>query len=450
MSRLWLSLAAVFCLTTQALAADEPGKVPQWFPAAMQPPAVVRADASLAPAVEAPRSVPQPAMIAPRSRPLTPEKSGPPRSTRMFRTKYVSVNQLANTINSVFSARQQAGQMERTPNLAIVPDVASNTLIVSGSTEMINEVATFVQALDCPPTADSNGQRHTRCVLPLKNSPATQLAQTITKLFATEQQQQQQTGRFELAAYTAIVPDTVSNCLIVSGSAEAVNEVKSMVAQLDRAAMMVRLDVVLGDVPMASAPVAGAGAKATATKLLTNPADAKDLRKQMEVLFEAQLTTLDNQPACLKASRVEPSISSVSMSPMLSPSSRQSRLTPEQLQQIQMQQQQMQRTNSVTMQNVGTVLSLTPRVNVDGVVTMQLDINDSRLGPKDEGVPLYTPATGEPVRAPVTDTMTLQTTIKVANGQTLVLSSIARQAKNGKQRVLLVTPHVFAVGDAAK
>jgi len=275
-----------------------------------------------------------------------------------------------------------------------------------------------------PVASERGGQRNTRVVFRLRNAPATQLANTMATLFSTEQR----VGRTDAASNVVIVPDVVSNCLIVAGPIEAVDEVRKLVDALDRAPVMIRLEVVLGDVPMASIPAAEAGGKADPAKVQASVAGAKELRKQMEVLFQAQLTTLDNQPARLQVGRREPTIASV-MTNLTNPSGQ---------------------INSITTQDVGTVLSLTPRASADRVVTMQLNINDSRLGPKDEGVPIFAPSNGEPVRAPVVDTITMQTTVKIADGQTVVLSGMTRQSKNGKQRVILVTPHVLPIGGEAK
>jgi type II secretory pathway component GspD/PulD (secretin) len=270
--------------------------------------------------------------------------------------------------------------------------------------------------------SERGGQRRpTRCVLRLRNAPAMQLAQTMTNLFNAEQRP----GRAAGASNVVIVPDVVSNCLIVGGPTETVDEVKKMVEMLDSAPVMIRLEVVLGDVPMANVPAAKASGKVDPANIQASTAGAGELRKQMEVLFRAQLTTLDNQPASLQMGRCEPTISSVNMS-------------------------QMGRTNSVTMQTVGTMLKLTPRANAEGVVTMQLDIEDSRLGPTDEGPAIFTPDKGEPIRAPITESLTVQSTVKIADGQTVVLSGMARQPKNGKQRVILVTPHVLPIGGAVK
>ena len=111
---------------------------------------------------------------------------------------------------------------------------------------------------------------------------------------------------------------------------------------------------------------------------------------------------------------------------------------------------EMNQSNMVIYENVGTNLTLTPRVNADRVVTMQLEIKDSRLGPVEESVPIYVPSKGDPIRSPTVETLTVQTTIKVADGQTMLLCDMSRQAKNGKQRVILVTVHVLPIGDQAK
>jgi type II secretory pathway component GspD/PulD (secretin) len=275
-------------------------------------------------------------------------------------------------------------------------------------------------------------------VVQLRNAPATQLAQTLRTVFEREQRP----GMFDASPNAKIVPEVVSNCLVVAGPSELVHKVEALIDKLDRAAVMIRLEVLMGDVPAAIVPAAEAGTRADLHTVHASVADAEEARKKMEVLFQAELSTLDNQPACLNAGRREPTISAVNMSygggPFASPAGRPG------------SPPAMQQSNSVTMQNLGTILSLTPRANAEGVVAMQLAFEDSRLAPANEGVPLFIPSKGEPVRSPVVETLKVQTTIKVANGQTVLLSDFSRKPKEGKQRVILVTVHVFPIGDQAK
>jgi type II secretory pathway component GspD/PulD (secretin) len=137
------------------------------------------------------------------------------------------------------------------------------------------------------------------------------------------------------------------------------------------------------------------------------------------------LTTLDSQPAHIQVGRREPRITGVNMS-------------------------QVGRSNTITLENVGTILKFTPRVGADRVVTLELNVEDSRLGPAEEGAVVVAPTQGEVIRSPVIDTLSVQTTLRIPDGQTVVLGGMARQAKAGKQRVILVTPHVLPIGGEAK
>ena len=258
-------------------------------------------------------------------------------------------------------------------------------------------------------------------VVQLQNAPAMQLAQTLRTVFEREQRP----GMFDAAPNVKIVPEVVSNCLVVAGPNELVHKVQALIDKLDRAPVMIRLEVLMGDVPAAIVPAAEAGTRSDLHQVHASVADPEEARKNMEVLFQAELTTLDNQPAHARAGRREPTISAIN-----SFASGQ--------------------TNSVTQQNLGTNLGFTPRANADRVVTMQLDVEDCRFAPANEGVPIFVPKKGEPVRSPTMETFEVQTTIKVANGQTVLLSDFSRKPKDGKQRVILVTVHVFPIGDQAK
>jgi len=108
------------------------------------------------------------------------------------------------------------------------------------------------------------------------------------------------------------------------------------------------------------------------------------------------------------------------------------------------------RMNQVNLENVGTIVNVVPRVGPDRVVTLDLKVEDSRLGPLEEGTIVSAPSQGEPVRTPNVDTFTAQTTLRIPDGETLVLGGMVRQPKSARQRVLLVTPHVLRMDGAAQ
>jgi len=80
--------------------------------------------------------------------------------------------------------------------------------------------------------------------------------------------------------------------------------------------------------------------------------------------------------------------------------------------------------NSVELENVGLILGVTPRVSPDGTVVMEVDAEKSALGPIADGIPVSILDTGEIVRSPVIDTTTAQTTVSATDGQTIVIGGL--------------------------
>jgi type II secretory pathway component GspD/PulD (secretin) len=261
-----------------------------------------------------------------------------------------------------------------------------------------------------------------RLVCPLKAVPAHELASMITGLLQAEGQVLQA----DIKQRVVIVPEALSNSLVIAGPPDVVEEVRKLVEQLDRPAVMVRLEVLLVEIP-ATGKAAKTGPKPEGKRAAgesTETLRPDALPQNAEILARGELTTLDNQPAYLKIARREARITAVNMS-------------------------QAGRSNSITYDNVGTSIGLTPRMAVDRTVTAQISIEDSRSGPRDQGVALAVPAQGEPVRTPDVETFTAQTTVRILDGKTLVIGGMGREPKNGKQRVLLVTPHVLPIGGGA-
>jgi hypothetical protein len=185
---------------------------------------------------------------------------------------------------------------------------------------------------------------------------------------------------------------------------------------------MVRVEFVLAEVPAGdqSGPTGpnpdakGSGADRT------EPLRPAALPKGSEILAEGELTTLENQPAYLRVGRREARVVGSSVS-------------------------QMGIVNSVTFENVGTKIGLTPRVAADRTVAVQVDLEDSRLGPREAGVVIMAPDKGEPVRTPNVEMLSVQTTVRIADGKTVVIGGMARESKSGKHLMIWLTPHVMSM-----
>ena len=268
--------------------------------------------------------------------------------------------------------------------------------------------------------------KYRRTVYRLGALPVVDVARTLEQVFRAE-------GKVVLKAVSAqqivIVPEATGNSLIVSGPPEAVEEVGRLIKDLDHPAAMVRLEVVIARSPTgpsaaATSPPSTANKTDAATK--TTPAKkfgGEQLQvvpkpDELEVLVRGQVTTLDSQPAFLQMGQRVPRVTGTTAGPTGT-------------------------TSSVSLENVGFIVGLTPRVSPDGAVTMELDVEESHLGSAEEGAPLATPKDGPPIRSPNVETLMSQTTVRIPDGRTITLAGIERQGQSGKQRFILVTPHVL-------
>jgi len=127
--------------------------------------------------------------------------------------------------------------------------------------------------------------------------------------------------------------------------------------------------------------------------------------RRLEVLSRPQVMTLDNQPAFIQVGQRVPRI-------------------------IGTQINQVGQVNTVALENVGLILGVTPRISPTGMVVMEIDAERSEVGPEQEGIPISISATGEVIRSPRIDTTTAQTTVSAADGETIVLGGLITKRKN--------------------
>ncbi len=121
--------------------------------------------------------------------------------------------------------------------------------------------------------------------------------------------------------------------------------------------------------------------------------------RRIDVLSRPQIRTLDNQPAFIQVGQRVPRISGSTLN-------------------------QFGQSNSVTLENVGLILGVTPRIGPDGTVVMEIDAEKSKLGEEAEGIPVAVSADGTVIRSPRVDTTTAQATVSAANGETIILGGL--------------------------
>jgi type II secretory pathway component GspD/PulD (secretin) len=130
--------------------------------------------------------------------------------------------------------------------------------------------------------------------------------------------------------------------------------------------------------------------------------------RRLEVLGRPQVMTLDNQPAYVQVGQRVPQIigSAVTFGGNV--------------------------INSITLQNTGLILGVTPRISPEGTVIMEIDAERSEVNFED-GVPIAY-SQGQPIISPSFDLTTAQTTVSAADGETVVLGGLITKNKARSQR----------------
>ena len=105
------------------------------------------------------------------------------------------------------------------------------------------------------------------------------------------------------------------------------------------------------------------------------------------------------------------------------------------------------RTNSITLVRVGLDLLVTPRISPDGLVVMDVTAQNSSLGPVNEGIPISIAPNGDAVRAPIINTILADTTVSAVSGQTVVLSGLLTKRDRALHRRVPLLADVPLIGD---
>jgi general secretion pathway protein D len=84
--------------------------------------------------------------------------------------------------------------------------------------------------------------------------------------------------------------------------------------------------------------------------------------------------------------------------------------------------------------DVGLLLRIQPRINEDGLVVMILDAEKSEVGPIADGIPVAVTETGEVINSPQINTTTASTTISAQNGQTVVFAGLITKNRAVRSR----------------
>lgn len=322
--------------------------------------------------------------------------------------------------------------------LSITIDARTNTLLVSGTEEYLELVRKVVMDLD---VIEANERE--QFVFHLKNAKAKELETTLQSYFDTEATTIQAalggaggvagSVSRQLEQEVTVVGDEKSNKLLISASPRYLSQVEQIVTELDAAPPQVEIQVLLAEVTLDDEDTWGAditvggmsglgpdayqlgsfaagGALSSAlgaANLSVSSVDfelmvrALEVQGKLEVLSRPSVTVKNNEAARMQVGENigVPGDTTSTNSGV---------------------------TTGVTYQDVGIILEVTPTINKDGFV--QLDIK-----PEISALTSRTTQVSENVQAPIITRRSVDTTVSVMNGQTVVIGGLIQTTKESRE-----------------
>jgi type II secretion system protein D len=353
-------------------------------------------------------------------------------------------------------------------------DSRTNSIIASGAPGDLAVVEAILYRLD-----EGDIRQRKTTVYRLKNAPAMDVSNAINQFLQQQRQVLTQvnpaaSSPFEqLEREVVVVPEIVSNSLIVSATPRFYVEIARVVENLDSRPPMVTIQVLIAEVSLTDFEEFGAEFglqdallfdrsvinnavaapgyafnNAALANVGTRPALSNNLAGQsltnfamgrtngnlgygglvlsasnesisiliralqdaqrLQVLSRPQVTTLDNQSAFVQVGQRVPYAMGTNNS--VNGFSTQTQLI-----------------------NVGLLLGVTPRISPDGLVVMEIDAEKSDLNPG-TGITIGIGADGTPITQPIINTTLAQTTVSARSGQTIILGGLITKTRSYSSR----------------
>ncbi len=381
----------------------------------------------------------------------------------------------ANEAASVLSGAVQ-NESSLVP-LRFAVDLRTNSIIVSGASGDLTVVEAILLRLD-----DSEVRSRKTCVFKLKNTPAADVATAINDFLESEREVDQiapgLVSPFEqIEREVVVVPEEVTNSLIVSATPRYYDEIKAIIDELDAQPPMVVIQVLIAEVVLSDAEelgvelglqdsvlfdrglLLGDGSLAPGfnwnNEALGNSGSASSLSGSGDVGTQGLSSFgLGRTSAELGYGGLVLSASSGNVSVLMRALKQCGRLDvlarpqimtlDNQAAQVQVGQNVSRVTGTIVNSNVqnttvedtstGLILLVTPRINDDGMVVMNISATNSELGAESEGTPVSVSVTGEVLRSPPINIITAETTIAALSGQTIVLGGLITKERDMVER----------------
>jgi general secretion pathway protein D len=395
---------------------------------------------------------------------------------KFFRLDNSDATQMATMLQTLFGQQQNqqgggqafqsatgSGENTLVP-LKFSVDTRSNTIIASGNSGDLAVVHSILRGLDL-----KDLRNRETSVYMLKNTTSEPVAIAINQYLTSRQQLN--TSATNLVSPVdlwdqaiVVVPEAITNSLIVNASPKYAEDIKKIIKQLDQRKNMVAIQVLIAEVKLSDVEQFGielgiqdsllfdrgigtvgfpfnqatVGNATTAASLATrNAAASQGLSNlglgrtdatlgygglvlsassdsvnvliralqhsnRLQVLSRPQVQTLDNQPANIQVGATVRMIAGTTITNGIAQ-------------------------NNVEPVDVGIILQVTPRTNADGNIIMFVDATKSEVGPESEGTLFQganTTTGAGAIRIPQIKKTVASTTVNTRSGQTVILGGL--------------------------
>lgn len=411
---------------------------------------------------------------------------------KVFTIRNGDATALAEMLTNLFGQPQGAQQQQAQPGAvtptgqgesAIVPlrfsvDQRTNSIIASGNAGDLNVIYFILTRLD----EGDIRQRITR-VFRLRNAPALDVSNALTNLLTQQLQliqiaPQLVTPVEQIERQVIVVPEQVTNSVIVSATERYFNEITRIIETLDRRPPMIVIQVVLAEITLQDNEQFGVEWGLQDALMFDRSSSATGNRFNFEGTGSGSLPNDPTAASLATASRVatqglanfsmgrtDPTLgfgglvltaSSESVSVLLralEQSSRSQIISRPQVQTLDNLPAFVQvgalvpRIAGITATqtavipnvqdiNVGLILQVTPRTSPDGTIIMQVYAEKSSVGPLSTAIPVGVSSTGQPILSPQIPRTLAQTTVSARSGQTVVLGGlITKDLEENSKRI---------------
>ena len=378
-------------------------------------------------------------------------------------------------------------------NLRFSIDERTNSIIATGPAGDLQVVEDLISRLD-----EAQADRRQTVVHRLSNSPVLDVQEALDTWIEARQERNGDDPRTSPGVNFAdrdvdVIPEVVSNSLIISATPEYLPEIMAVIRRLDRRPPMVKVKVLIAEVDLNAMEEFGVevGVQDSllfdrGTSLAGNmiadgiglPFNNPNLVANSNALFRETLAgqalanfgtgrVNSNGQSGLVLSAGNESINilirALQTRNCLRVLSKPHIVTLENLQGRVAVGQQVPRitgstqsqigggvTNAVTDVDVGVILEMTPRVSPDGMIVMFVNATKSALATGSPGVAVAVDAAGNPVFQQPINSTSAQTTVMARSGQTVVFSGLIQESKSHSETGIPILSDIPVLGPLFK